>query len=367
VKIQAAVVRERGSFQLESLDLAEPIADEVLVEMVATGMCHTDLAVRDQHIPLPLPAVLGHEGAGIVARVGPNVTKVKPGDHVLMSYASCGHCNNCLSGQPAYCASFLAYNVGTRRPDGSCTHHKNGEPLTACFFYQSSFATHALTHVRNIVRVDPSLPLETLAPLGCGIQTGAGAVLNCLSPKAGSSLVVFGAGAVGLSAIMAAAVSGCTPIIAVDLQESRLSLAKELGATHTVGAKSADVLGEIRRIGGGAGVDYAVEATGIPSVMTQAFDALHARGVAVVLGVAPAGAAVTLDASSLLGGKTIRGVIEGESIPDVFIPRLIALWQAGRFPFDRLLRFYSLDQINEAARDSERGTTIKPVLRIAQS
>jgi aryl-alcohol dehydrogenase len=364
VKIQAAVVREKGSFQLEQVDLAEPIANEIVVQIVASGMCHTDLAVRDQYLPLPLPAVLGHEGAGIVSAVGPNVTKFEPGDHVVLSYGSCGECGKCISGEPSYCAQFLPYNVGARRPDGTSTLHKDGVPLTGCFFYQSSFATYALTHVRNVVKVDASLPLEKLAPLGCGIQTGAGAVLNCLAPRAGSSLAVFGVGAVGLSAIMAAAVAGCSPIIAVDVQDSRLKLARELGATQVFNAKQADLLAAIRTASGHGGVDYAVEATGIPAVMTQAFDCLNGTGELVVLGVAPAGATVSVDASSLLGGKKIRGVIEGESIPEVFIPRLIDLWQAGRFPFDRLLRFYRLDQINEAARDSHSGAAIKPVLRM---
>jgi aryl-alcohol dehydrogenase len=363
MEIQAAVCREKGSFRLETVDLSEPQADEVLVKIVASGMCHTDLAVRDQHLPLPLPAVLGHEGAGVVAQVGSGVTKYRSGDHVVLSYGSCGRCPNCLSGRPAYCVEFLAYNVGTRRPDGSCTHRQHGKPLTGCFFYQSSFATYALTHVRNVVKVADDLPLDVLAPLGCGIQTGAGAVLNCLRPQAASSLAIFGAGAVGLSAVMAAAVVGCTIIVVVDVLEGRLALAKELGATHVIDARTADAVAAVRAASGG-GVDYAVEATGIPAVMTQAFDALNGTGTVVVLGVAPAGATVSVDASSLLGGKTLRGAIEGESIPEVFIPQLIALWKAGKFPFDRLATFYSFDQINEAAHDSERGVTIKPIIRM---
>jgi aryl-alcohol dehydrogenase len=363
MEIQAAVCREKGSFALEQVDLAEPQADEVLVKIVACGMCHTDLAVRDQHLPLPLPAVLGHEGAGIVERVGAGVTKFRRGDHVVLSYGSCGKCGNCLAGRPAYCAEFLAYNVGTRRPDGSCTHQQQGKPITGAFFYQSSFATYALTHVRNVVKVANDLPLEVLAPLGCGIQTGAGAVFNCLRPQAGSSIAIFGAGAVGLSAVMAAAVAGCAVIIVVDVLESRLVLARELGATCVVNAKNADAVAAVREASGG-GVDSAVEATGIPAVMTQAFDSLNGTGTVVVLGVAPAGATVSVDASGLLGGKKLRGAIEGESIPEVFIPQLIALWKAGKFPFDRLAKFYSFDQINEAAHDSERGLAIKPIIRM---
>lgn len=364
MEIQAAVCREKdGPFALEPVELSAPAADEVLVRIVASGMCHTDLAVRDQHLPLPLPAVLGHEGAGVVTAVGPGVTKFRAGDHVVLSYGSCGKCGNCVSGRPAYCAEFLAYNVGTRRPDGSCTHQQHGVAITGAFFYQSSFATYALTHVRNVVKVADDLPLEVLAPLGCGIQTGAGAVFNCLRPQAGSSIAIFGAGAVGLSAVMAAAVAGCAVIVAVDVQDSRLALARELGATVTVNAKTTDAVAAVRAASNG-GVDGAVEATGIPAVMTQAFDALNGTGTVIVLGVAPAGATVSVDASALLGGKKLRGAIEGESVPEVFIPQLIALWKAGRFPFDRLAKFYAFDQINAAAHDSERGLTIKPIIRM---
>ncbi len=363
MQIKAAVCRDKGSFTVESVELSEPAMDEVLVKIVASGMCHTDLAVRDQHIPLPLPAVLGHEGAGIIERVGAAVTKFKPGDHVVLSYGSCGQCANCQAGKPAYCAQFLPFNVGTRRPDGSCTHAQHGKPITGAFFYQSSFATYALAHVRNVVKVDPDLPLDVLAPLGCGIQTGAGAVLNCLQARPGSSIAIFGAGAVGLSAVMAAAVAGCTTIVVVDVQEARLKLARELGATHAVNAKSGDSVAAVKAIVA-AGVDYAVEATGLPAVMTQAFDALNGTGTVVVLGVAPAGATVSVDASALLSGKKLRGAIEGESIPEVFIPQLIALWKAGRFPFDRFAKYYTLDQVNEAAHDSERGIAIKPILRM---
>lgn len=363
MEIQAAVCRVKGSFILEQVDLSEPQADEVLVKIVACGMCHTDLAVRDQHLPLPLPAVLGHEGAGIVAKVGGGVSKFRPGDHVVLSYGSCGKCGNCLAGRPAYCAEFLAYNVGTRRPDGSCTHQQHGKALTGAFFYQSSFATYALTHVRNVVKVANDLPLEVLAPLGCGIQTGAGAVFNCLRPQAGSSIAIFGAGAVGLSAVMAAAVAGCAVIVVVDVLDSRLTLARELGATCVIDARSTDPVAAVRAACAG-GVDSAVEATGLPAVMTQAFDSLNSTGTVVVLGVAPAGATISLDASSLLGGKKIRGAIEGESVPEVFIPQLIALWKAGKFPFDRLAKYYSLEQINEAAHDSERGLAIKPIIRM---
>jgi aryl-alcohol dehydrogenase len=364
MEIQAAIVREpHGQFSLEQVDLSEPNDDEVLVKIVASGICHTDLAVRDQHIPLPLPAILGHEGAGVVVSAGRNVAGIAVGDHVVLSYGSCGSCSNCLIGKPVYCSAFLSYNVGTRRPDGTCTHHQHGKPLTSLFFYQSSFATYALTHRRNVVKVAKHLPLEVLAPLGCGIQTGAGAVMNCLRPKPGSSIAIFGMGAVGLSALMAAVVVGCTTIVAIDVQDSRLELARQFGATLTLNGTRDKVI-EVLRALPAPGVDYAVEATGIPAVMTQAFDSLNGTGTAIVLGVAPSGSTMSVDTQTLLSGKTLRGVFEGESVPAVFIPQLIALWEAGKFPFDKLERMYPLAEINKAVSDCESGRTIKPVIRM---
>jgi len=360
--IQAAILKQQdGPFSVERMELSAPQANEVLVRVVASGICHTDLAVRSQHIPLPLPIVLGHEGAGVVQAVGPNVTKVSPGDHVVLTYASCGQCVNCAQGRPAYCAMFVTLNASTRRPDGTCTHHHHGAPVSASFFYQSSFATHAIAHERNVVKVPTDLPLKMLAPLGCGIQTGVGAVLNCLRPKAGDSLAVFGVGAVGLSAIMAAKIVGCETIIAVDVHAERLRLAADLGATHTVNGRDANPVEAIQAIQAG-GVDFCVEATGIPAVMTQSVEALSGNGTAILLGVAPHGSQVTFAAATLLGGRTIRSSIEGDSVPDAFIPQLIRLYRRGLLPFDRLLKFYELSNINEAVADAESGATIKPVV-----
>jgi aryl-alcohol dehydrogenase len=364
VKIDAALIREKsGPFSIESMELSAPQPNEVLVKVVATGMCHTDLAVRDQHIPLPLPMVLGHEGAGIVVEVGGNVSDVAPGDHVVLTFASCGECSSCLQGKPAYCTQFLAYNVSTCRPDGSCTHHQRGNKLGASFFYQSSFATHAIAHKRNVVKVPADLPLEVLAPLGCGVQTGAGTVLNCLKPPAGSSIAVFGVGAVGLSAVMAAKIAGCATIIAVDVNAGRLDFARELGATHAVNSREGDPVAAIRGICS-EGVDSSIEAIGIPSVMTQTVEALNGLGTAVLLGVAPHGAQVSFPAAILLGGRTIRSSIEGDSVPKVFIPELIALFRRGLFPFDRMSRYYDLGNINQAVADATSGAAIKPIIRM---
>jgi aryl-alcohol dehydrogenase len=363
MKIQAAVVREKSKFTIEPVTLDEPQDDEVLVRVVATGMCHTDLTMLDQQFPFPLPAVLGHEGAGVVEQVGRNVSKVKAGDHVILTFGSCGICKSCNAGIPAYCGAFVQYNVSTRRPDGSCPIHSGGQPLASSFFYQSSFATHAIAHFRNVVKVDRDLPLEVLAPLGCGVQTGAGAVLNCLKVRRGTSIVVFGIGAVGLSAVIAARIAGCSTIIAVDMHESRLALAKELGATHAMNARDPKAMEEIISVTA-TGADYAVEATGVPAVVSQAIMSLAPTGSAVLLGVMPHGAILELPAFAFGPGKSVRASIEGDSVPDEFIPRLAELYRTRELPLERMIAFYDLADINAAAADSHSGKTIKPVIRM---
>lgn len=362
MKIKAAVVREKsGPFQIEDIELDDPRENEVVVRIVASGLCHTDLVARDQYMPVPLPGVFGHEGAGIVERVGSRVLKVAPGDHVVSSYLSCGTCTSCLRGLPANCLNFAPCNFSGSRPDGSQTMSKDGKTIFGSFFGQSSFASHALINERNLVKVSKDMPLERLAPLGCGIQTGAGGVMNSLQVKPASSIAVFGMGSVGLSAIMAAFAVGATTIIAIDVNDGRLKLARELGATHIVNSKATNPVEEIRGIVGG-GVLYSLECTGIPEVLSQALDCLAYTGVAGLIGVAPFGSRVSLDCQNILNGRTIKGIVEGDSNPDVFIPQLLELYTKSRFPFDRLITFYSFDQINQAAEDSEKGKTLKAVL-----
>jgi aryl-alcohol dehydrogenase len=257
----------------------------------------------------------------------------------------------------------VQYNASSRRPDGSCTLHANGEPLACSFFYQSSFATYAIAHHRNIVKVANDLRLDVIAPLGCGIQTGAGAVLNRLKVRQSSSLAVFGIGAVGLAAVMAGKVAGCNKIVAIDVHDSRLSLAMELGATHVINARKNDVVQQILECTGG-GADYAVEATGVPAVVAQAVAALGPTGAAVLLGVMPYGATIELPAAALSPGKTLYASIEGDSVPDEFIPKLIDFYRAGKLPLERLITYYDLANIDQAAEDSKSGATIKPVIRM---
>jgi aryl-alcohol dehydrogenase len=364
MKIEAALAfGPDRPLSIEPIEISAPAAGEVLVRVVASGLCHTDLTVMDI-APLPWPAVLGHEGAGVVEGVGAGVTKVKVGDHVVMTTASCGQCRQCTDGEPSYCTSFAALNMsGGHRADGSCTHSRNGQPVFAGFLGQSSFATYVIAGERSVVEVDKDLPLEKLAPLGCGIQTGAGAVLNTARPQPGSSLAVFGSGAVGLSALAAAKIAGCTLRIAVDKIAARLELARELGATHVVDASTANAVEAVREITGG-GVDYAIEAAGHAAVMTQAVESLGQRGTAVLVGVAGDGAVCVQPGVLQGGGRSIKGSLMcgDHAVPDAFINTLIDAWRDGRLPFDRFVRFYPFADINRAIADARSGNAIKPIL-----
>ncbi|MGQ9425564.1 NAD(P)-dependent alcohol dehydrogenase [Gilvimarinus sp. F26214L] len=365
---QAAVVRQKGGpMELEQITHKELRPGEVLVRVVATGMCHTDMVARDQVFPVPHPIVLGHEGAGVVEAVGDQVRKVKVGDHVVLSFLPCGHCRSCLEGAPASCENFNDCNFSGAREDGShALCDASGADLNDRFFGQSSFARYAVADARNTVPVRADAPLELLGPLGCGIQTGAGAVLNALGVQAGTSFGAFGAGAVGLSAVMAAKVAGATTIIAVDVVPSRLEMAEELGATHVINSRDEDPVAAIRKITG-KGLDYALDATGIVQVIRGAVDALRPRGLCGIVGASAPGTLLELDVTDFMQKcKRLRGIVEGDSVADVFIPRLIDLYMQGRFPFDKLIRIYPFDQINQAAEDSARGETIKPVIRIEQ-
>jgi aryl-alcohol dehydrogenase len=364
METRAAVVREKaGPFLLESLEIAAPRDDEVLVRVVGAGICHTDLAARHQYLPFPLPGVLGHEGAGVVETVGARVAKVKPGDHVVLTWLTCGRCPACQSGQYVFCDSFFPYNISNgARPDGSPTLHRGKEVVHGHFFAQSSFAHFALANERNVVPVSKDVPLELLAPLGCGVQTGAGAVMNSLRPQPGASIAIFGAGTVGMSAVMAAAASGCTTIVAVDTVPARLELAKHFGATHTVNAAEVDPVRAVIDASHG-GPEFSLECVGNPRVFRQAVDVLPRRGVCGLVGAVAPETEVTLNMDLIMNGRAVRGIIEGDAIPDLFIPRLLELRDQGKFPFDELITFYPFDQINQAVEDMESGRAIKPVLR----
>jgi aryl-alcohol dehydrogenase len=356
ITTRAAVVESGGApFTLSDVVLDAPGPHEALVRMAATGLCHTDLGVASGGLPFPLPGVLGHEGAGVVEAVGPAVTGIVPGDHVLLSFTSCGDCRNC--------ATWLPLNLlGGSRADGTSTISRGGEALGGHFFGQSSFAELALADERSLVKVDPDVPLESIAPLGCGVQTGVGAVWNVLKPETGGTVVVLGAGAVGLSAVMAAALTPATRIVAVDRVAERLTLARELGATHTVDTSATHLAPALAEITGGQGADGVVETTGNVGVLRQGVDALAARGTLVVVGAPPFGTEVALDVNGLLGGKRVVGLTLGDSETQTMIPALVALVKDGRLPLHRLIGTYPFADIDRAVQDMRSGKTIKPVL-----
>lgn len=365
MKIKAAIATApHAPFEVREATLDEPRDDEILVRIVAVGLCHTDISARDGILPMRLPAVLGHEGAGVVEAVGSSVTKVAPGDNVLLTFRSCGECDRCVAGEPTYCRHSVQLNYTGARPDGSTSLSADDAPLSSNFFGQSSFATHALAYERNAVKVAADAPLAIFAPLGCGIQTGAGAVLRALRCPEGSSLLITGAGPVGLSAVMAARhIAGCAHVIVSDPKPERRALATELGATDVIDPGDGRLNALVRQVLS-AGVDYALDTTGVAAVMNGALQCLRPAGTLGMLGIPQVGDMPTpgLANAVLTYGLKIQGIIEGDSEPDVFIPELIEHHRAGRFPFDKMISTFPFDAINEAIEEQHAGRCTKAVL-----
>lgn len=364
IAVKAAVLRELSApFQVESLHLADPGVDEILVQVVSAGICHTDIKVSRGYAGVPLPVVLGHEGAGIVQQVGSNVSGLAPGDHVLLTFDSCGHCPPCLDQHPAYCDVSQALSFSCRRKGRKDPFAKEAELIHGFFFGQSCFASHALANPRNAVKIDKSLPLEKLGPLGCGFQTGAGIILNVLQPAPGQSLLVVGAGNVGLSAMMAARIAGMDPIVVLDNNAQRLTLATTLGATDIINPEQGhDPAKVLETITAGKGVHFALDTTNAPALIRLAFESLANRGTCVHSG--GGGKDLTFPGSHLLHGRTVTGVIQGDSNPHDFLPALLKYYADGRFPLEQLLAFYPLAAINDAVADMTAGKVIKPVLTL---
>lgn len=365
MKINAMVIHDpNGPYRLEEVELDEPGEGEVLVRIVATGICMTDEAARAQHVPTPLPLVPGHEGAGVVEKVGPGVTDLAVGDHVGITYAYDGSCPACEHGEPFYCENFNAINFGGTAAKGGTRLHQNGADVSM-FFGQSSFATHSVVSAASCAKVDPDVDLGLVAPLGCGIQTGAGMVLNVAQAGPDTQVAVFGIGAVGMSAVMGANIAGCKTIIAVGGNERSLALARELGATHTINRREVDdIAGAILEITGG-GVNVAIDTSGHAPMVKAALASVKYRGLFL-----PVGGTVLdgldLGMEVIFPMRTIRGTSEGESHPKTFIPQLVEWCKEGRFPVDRILSFYDFDQIDTALADSREGKIIKAVLRVSE-
>lgn len=359
-KITAAVLREPGQpFLLEPHELDDPRPDEVLVRIHSTGLCHTDIAVRDQHLPLPLPMIVGHEGAGVVERVGSQITHVAPGDHVVLVIDSCGECIMCKAGYNPYCVNLQKINLSGCRPDGSCRIVDEPD-VRGSFFGQSSFATYALGTRHNVVKVPKDLDLAVLGQLGCGIQTGAGAVLNRLKPEPGSSLLICGAGPVGIAAVMAAKVAGCGTIAVLERAPGRLKAVGDFGATHVIDGNLGDAAFERLREICPDGFDNVIDTTGVQQVIDHVVPLVRPLGTCVLL--AP-GKTVTLPLSTMMArGLNVCSHSCGHIASDIFIPQMIELWREGRFPIDRLVTTFPFDQINEACAAAERGDVIKAVV-----
>lgn len=358
----ALVEAPGGDFGFDEVELDGPRADEVLVRIVAAGLCHTDLTVPTMLPEEMFPKVLGHEGVGVVEEVGPDVDGIAVGDHVVLSFASCRDCAPCRDGHVGYCEQSMLLNYMGMRADGSTTMSRGDQPVFGSFFGQSSFARHALATASNCVVVDRALDLTLLAPFGCGFQTGAGTVLNIVDPQPGDTLAVFGVGAVGLAAIAAARGAGMETVVAVDPQESRRREAEAYGAlAFDPTEDGAEPVEERVRAATGGGASYAVDTTALAPVVLQAQHALRPRGTLVALGLgAPE---YTVDAVDLLqAGKTIRSSVEGEADPLVTIPELIALRAAGRFEVDHLVATYPFERIADAVADAAAGKVVKPVL-----
>ncbi len=359
----AAVVYEAGGkFKLEKVELDDPRSDEVLLRVDACGVCHTDLIA--QGTLTPLPAVLGHEGTGVVEAVGSGVQRIKLGDRVVVSYPWCGSCRKCAEGRPFICNDAISLSFDGTRADGSKPISLDGTPISSAFFQQSTFASHAITLERDVVRIDSDLPAEILAALPCGIQTGAGSIINTFRASARDNLAVFGTGAVGLSAVMMANVLGLSPIIAVDINKMRLELALELGATHAIDAGEGDVAGKIREIAPG-GMNFSFETSANEQALEDAVACLGMEGVCGIVTAPHFGEKYPFSPSEvMIKAASLRGIIQGSSVPSTFLPRLIELQQQGRFPVERLVKTYDFADINQAFADSHAGTAVKPVLKM---
>lgn len=347
---------------LERVELEGPRHGEVRVRVVSAGICATDVHAGGLvHAGLlPLPATLGHEAAGVIEELGDDVEGFAVGDHVALVFNSCGACRHCVRDEPSYCHEFNDLNFRAQRPDGSTALSAGGKPIGSHFLGQSSFAEQVVVPTRSLVRLDPGVELSAIGPFGCGFLTGAGAVFNDLRPEPGSSIAVFGSGPVGLAAVMAARIAGCTEIIAVDVSSERLEIARRVGATSTVDANAGSSAEHIRRIIPD-GVDTSLDSTGLASVVTQAVGALTPRGHCGVVGVGP-DLQMNLDWRTMLAGRSVTGITSGSAAPRALLPDLVEHFRGGRFPVDKFITYYPFDEFDRAFGDSRSGKAVKAVL-----
>ncbi|KAH7386669.1 hypothetical protein DE146DRAFT_665322 [Phaeosphaeria sp. MPI-PUGE-AT-0046c] len=368
--VALVVDRPGANFRLTPVIFNELREDEFLIEMMFSGICHTDVLLQQGLFGdvCEYPAIFGHEGAGIVRGIGPKVRdkSFQIGDPVLLSFYTCEHCESCQNGKPARCWNFIECNFGAKRYKDKSLHARlpNGQPVSAGFFGHSSFAKMSVVAEQCVTKY-PGEDIENMAYYaagGCGFQTGAGAILNLLQPKPSQPLVIFGLGGVGMTALMAAKILGLETVIVVDIIQSRLDLARELGATHWINSSTSDPVVEVKNITG-RGASFAIDCTGVPSVIESLIDCIHPFGTAGSIGDAPAGVKIKVDALKfMVEGKTFVGLVEGDSVPQQFLPKLVNLHKAGKFPIDKLVTVYPVTQLDQALRDMEIGKTIKAVI-----
>ena len=363
--IAAVMPAANSAFSIEPITVDAPQRGEILIDIKAVGICHTDLVMVSGAFGTVFPAVFGHEGAGVVAAIGDGVTKVAVGDKVLLTFNSCGACSRCKDDDPSYCEQFAALNMACARGDGSSRLHGHGKALSDNFFGQSSFASKAIAMERNVVKLAQDADLALLAPLGCGVQTGVGAVMRSLEAKPGQSLVVIGGGSVGLSAVLGGRLAGCSPIILIEPQQDRRTIASEIGADHVIDPGAGDIVAAVRAIVS-RGVDLVVDTSGHMPSVAASLGMLANKGKLGLVGLPG-----TFDAALpvpviqwITSGGTVRGIVEGDSDPDRFLPELIEHHRAGRLPFDRFVRTYPFEAINEAIADAHSGKAIKVVLTL---
>ncbi len=365
MKSRAAVLFEAGQIlEVREVDVQDPGPGEVRIQMVAGGVCHSDLHVMTGHLSAPLPAILGHEGAGIVHDVGAGVTSLRPGDHVIPLWRlSCGECEYCTGGRPALCAAGTEIRWSGRLLDGTSRFKLDGLEIKH-FAGVSSFSNYTVVPEKAILKIPDDLPLELAALLGCAVITGWGAVINAAQVRPGRTVAVFGTGGVGINVVQGAVLAGAQKIIAVDLLESRLNHAKDFGATHVVNPADGDPVEQVRDLTGGRGVDYAFEVVGLPVTMRQAYDCLAKRGVAMIVGVSPTTAEVTVPSLSLVyDERVLTGSLYGSAAPKTDIPRMIDLYRAGNLKLDELLsRSYPIEEINQAYDALQSGETLRSVV-----
>lgn len=363
--MKAAVQYEVGKpLVIDDLTLEDPQQNEIKVKITASGVCHSDLHFMKGEMPAPMPIVMGHEGAGVVEKVGPGVTSVQPGDHVLMMVSfTCGKCRYCVEGRPTRCVENLPIQMMMSLPGGATRLRKDGKPVHHSFGL-AAFAEHAVVHERSVVKIRKDAPLDKVCLMGCGTTTGLAAVINTARMKAGESVVVYGSGGVGLGAIMGAKLAGAGKLIAVSRSDRKLALAKELGADHVIKSGKEDPPTRVKELTGG-GADYAIEAVGKAEVMMQAFGSIHSGGKCVIAGMAPLTEFLTIAPFEFLLGKTITGTVQGDIVGQIEIPRYVDMYMEGKLPLDKIIsNVYRLDQVNEAFAALDKSEVIRSVVKM---